>query len=73
MARNTIKISQVINDFMITLDHDDYANDVTHASVRVIALRGVREMGFDMLKKIRSKQHRGPPRRLCGLGEDWER
>lgn len=54
MARNTIKISQVINDFLITLDHDDYANDVTHASVRVIALRGVREMGFDMLKKIRS-------------------
>ena len=41
MARNTVKISQVINDFLITLDHDDYANDTTHASVRVIALRGL--------------------------------
>ena len=54
MARNTVKISQVINDFLITLDHDDYANDTTHASVRVIALRGLREMGFDILKRVKS-------------------
>ena len=54
MARNYIPISQVINDFMISLDGNDYGAHVSDAAIRNFALRGVRELGFDMLKVIRS-------------------
>jgi len=54
MARNRISIDQVVNDFVITLDHDDYVSDVPDTTLRAFALRGVREMGFDMLKRVRS-------------------
>lgn len=54
MARNRISIDQVVNDFVITLDHDDYASDVPDTTLRAYALRGIREMGFDMLKRVRS-------------------
>lgn len=54
MANNYIKVSQVINDFIITQDHDDYTGQVPETSIRAQALRGVREMGFDMLQVVRS-------------------
>jgi hypothetical protein len=54
MARNYIPISQVVNDFMISLDGNDYGAHISDAAVRNFALRGVRELGFDMLKVIRS-------------------
>lgn len=54
MSRYRIPVNQVINDFIVTLDTDDYANDVPDTSLRVYALRGIREMGFDMSKSIRS-------------------
>ena len=54
MARNYIKLSDVINDFVIGMDGNDYAAHVSDAIIRNYALRGVREMGFDMLKVIRS-------------------
>jgi hypothetical protein len=54
MARNYIKLSDVINDFLIGLDGNDYAAHASDASIRNYALRGLREMGFDMLKVIRS-------------------
>ena len=54
MAKNYIKISQVVNDFLVTLDHDDYAGSVPETTIRAHALRGVREMGFDMLQVVRS-------------------
>ena len=50
MAKNYIKVSQVVNDFIVTQDHDDYVGHVPETSVRTQALRGVREMGFDMLQ-----------------------
>ena len=54
MARNYIKLSDVINDFLIGLDGNDYAAHASDAAIRNYALRGLREMGFDMLQVIRS-------------------
>lgn len=54
MAQHKIKISQVINDFQITMDGDDYASNVSEIALRNFALRGVREIGFDLGKKIKS-------------------
>ena len=54
MARNTVPLDQIINDFIITLADDDYAGHASDTQIRTHALRGIREMGFDMAKKIRS-------------------
>lgn len=54
MARNTVPLKQIINDFIITMGDDDYAGGASDTQIRTHALRGIREMGFDMAKKIRS-------------------
>ena len=51
---NKVKLSQIINDFIITSDGDDYANNVSDSAIRNLALRGIREIGFDLGKKIKS-------------------
>jgi len=51
---NKVKLSQVIRDYLITLDHDDYVGNASDISIRNFALRGIREIGFDLGKKIRS-------------------
>jgi len=51
---NKVKLSQIIRDFIITLDHDDYVSNASDVAIRNIALRGIREIGFDIGKKIRS-------------------
>jgi len=54
MARNTVPLDQIISDFVITLADDDYAGSASDTQIRTHALRGIREMGFDMSKRIRS-------------------
>jgi len=54
MARNTIKVSQIVNDFLLTMGHDDYANDVDEAVLKNFARRGIREFGFDISNRVRS-------------------
>lgn len=54
MARNTVPLSQVIKDFIITLDGDDYASNASDSAIRNFALRGIREIGFDLSKKVKS-------------------
>ena len=54
MARNTVSVDQVVNDFMLALDGDDYANNANGMLVRNYALRGIREMNFDIQKKLKS-------------------
>ena len=54
MARNTVPLSQVIKDFIITLDGDDYASNASDSAIRHFALRGIREIGFDLSKKVKS-------------------
>ena len=54
MARDTVSVDQIVNDFMLTLDGDDYANNANGMLVRNYALRGIREMNFDIQKRIKS-------------------
>ena len=54
MSHNKVKLSQIIRDFIITSDGDDYANNVSDSAIRNFALRGIREIGFDLGKKIKS-------------------
>lgn len=54
MARNYISVDQVVNDFLLNVDVDDYAGHATDISVRTHALRGIRELGFDVQKIVKS-------------------
>jgi len=54
MAHNKVKLSDIIRDFIITLDGDDYASNASDSAIRNFALRGIREIGFDLGKKIKS-------------------
>jgi hypothetical protein len=54
MARNTVPLNQVINDFILSFAEDDFAANASDNQIRTYALRGVRDMGFDVSKKIRS-------------------
>jgi hypothetical protein len=54
MARNKVTLDQIINDFIITIADDDYAGSASDTQIRTHALRGIREMGFDMSKIIKS-------------------
>ena len=54
MARNKVPLSQIINDFIITLADDDHAGHASDTQLRTHALRGIREFGFDMSNTIRS-------------------
>ncbi len=54
MSQNKVKLSEVISDFIVTLDSDDYASNASDIAIKNFALRGIREIGFDLGKKIRS-------------------
>ena len=54
MARDRVTVDQLVNDFVLTSDGDDFVAGVSNTVIRNFALRGIREMGFDMLKRIRS-------------------
>jgi len=54
MAFNKVKLSEIIRDFIITLDGDDYASNASDTAIRNFALRGIREIGFDLGKKVKS-------------------
>ena len=51
---NKVKLSQILRDFIITLDGDDYVSNVSDVVIRNFALRGIREIGFDIGKKTKS-------------------
>ena len=54
MSMNYVKLSQVIKDFIVTLDGDDYVSNASDTAIRNFALRGIREIGFDLGKRIKS-------------------
>lgn len=54
MSRNFLPIRDVVNDFVLGMSGDDYVNDASDFQIRNIALRGVREMGFDFMKRVKS-------------------
>ena len=46
MARNYVPLSQVVDDFIITLESDDYASTASDNIIRTYALRGIREIYY---------------------------
>lgn len=54
MARNVVTIKEVVNDFLLTMTGADYAANVPDYVLHNIALRGCRELNFDMMKRIKS-------------------
>tara|TARA_R110002153_G_scaffold21867_11_gene72474 strand:- start:1150 stop:2040 length:891 start_codon:yes stop_codon:yes gene_type:complete len=51
---NYITLRQVIDDFIITMDGDDYVSHASDTAIRNIGLRGIREFGFDVTARIKS-------------------
>jgi hypothetical protein len=54
LAMNYVGLRQVIDDFIVTMDGDDYVSNASDAAIRNIALRGIREFGFDVTSRVRS-------------------
>ena len=54
MSRNTVTLSQVISNFKVLNEGDNYCAGTSDSVIRALALRGIREMGFDMMKRVRS-------------------
>ena len=50
---NYTTLRQVIDDYLITMDGDDYASNASDAAIRNMALRGLREFGFDVSLYLR--------------------
>lgn len=71
-GHSKVKLSQIIKDFIITSDGDDYANNVSDSAIRNFALRGIREIGFDLGKKIKSlKLTVNSDNNTVGLPDDY--
>ena len=56
MSQETVSVNQIVNDFVLTLASDDYASNISDTTLRNFALRGIREMGFDMMQRIKTEQ-----------------
>jgi hypothetical protein len=54
MSMNFITLRQILDDFILTLDGDDYVSTASDVAIRNFALRGIRELGFDVTSKIKS-------------------
>ena len=54
LGMNYVPLNQVLNDYVITLDVDDYVNAPSDSVMRNLALRGIREFGFDVTSRVKS-------------------
>lgn len=54
MAQDTVSLEQIVTDFIFSMDSDDYANNASDTAVRTLALRGIRDLGFDIMKRIKA-------------------
>ncbi len=51
---NYVPLREIVDDFIMTLDTDDYVSGASDLAIRNFALRGIREIGFDVVPKIKS-------------------
>ena len=51
---NFVTLNNLLGDYKITMDSDDYAANVSDAALRNFALRGIREFGFDVTSRVKS-------------------
>lgn len=49
-----VPLRDVIDDFFLTIDADDYIANANDVTVRNIAMRGIREFGFDITNRVKS-------------------
>ena len=54
MSQNTVSLNDIISDFKITMDDSDHVANVSDRAIHNIAKRGIREIGFDISKKIKT-------------------
>jgi len=54
LGMNYVPLRQIIDDYVITLDTDDFANSPSDIAIRNVALRGIREFGFDITSRVKS-------------------
>lgn len=71
MARNYVTLRQVLDDYKITMDGDDFVSTASDAALRNIALRGIREIGFDTGKKVKSLKRDVESNDTVTLPEDF--
>lgn len=71
MSMNYITLRQVIDDFILTLDGDDYVSTASDVAIRNFALRGIREFGFDVTSKVRSIKRTVETNNTVTLPDDY--
>lgn len=70
-SMNHVSLRQVIDDFIVTMDSDDYISNVSDSAIRNIALRGIRELGFDVTSRIRSLKRTVQANNTIVLPDDY--
>ena len=68
---NFVSLRQLIDDFIVTMDSDDYISNVSDVAIRNIALRGIREFGFDVSSRVRSIKRTIQSNSTIALPEDY--
>ena len=68
---NFVSLRQLIDDFIVTMDSDDYISNVSDVAIRNIALRGIREFGFDVSSRVRSIKRTIASNSTIALPEDY--
>lgn len=71
MSMNYITLRQVIDDYILTLDGDDYVSTASDVAIRNFALRGIREFGFDVTSKVRSIKRTVESNNTVTLPDDY--
>ena len=54
MARNYVTLDDLTNDFLLSIQEDDYTSNVSKPLVFNYLKRAIREMEFDIHKRVKS-------------------
>ena len=54
MSQAYVTVDKVINDYVMSIDSDDYGSNASDYMLRQYALRGIREFGFDMVHNVKT-------------------
>ena len=68
---NYITLRQVIDDFIITMDGDDYVSHASDTAIRNVGLRGIREFGFDVTARVKSLKRTVESNNTITLPDDY--
>ena len=71
MSMNYITLRQVIDDYILTLDGDDYVSTASDVAIRNFALRGIREFGFDVTSNVKSIKRTVESNNTVTLPDDY--